>query len=306
MSFSSDIKNDLCRYENVSVESLKAELLGLLRMSGMGLLRPIKSGIFFRTKNAALARRIFQLLKRNFGVQIEIVVSRSKRLRKENSYQVIVHPSTKLFKMLDELGFTSVDNVLLVKPCNKSDYLRGAFLAIGSVNKPSTCFHLELVALSEQHANILFKFMDEFSLKVKKMIRRGRYVIYIKEADSISRFLGIIGANGGVLDFENILVMKEMRNYINRVVNCETANLNKVVKTSIEQMTSINYIDNNFGLGVLPSILEKTARARINAPNESISYLAFKLGGISKSTLSQRFKKINEYAKKLGMDDRHG
>ena len=267
MSFSNDVKNELSRIETNDPCCDKAELLGLLRMSGAIIIRGSNVGIHFSTENAALARRVLQLLKSNYQVQTEVVITRSRRLKKNNRYQVRVIPAPQVSKALTELQLLSVEsdlkNPLLNNHCCKRTFLRGAFLGGGSISRPSSDYHLEMVTGNEDFAHSIIKVMHSFSLKAKLTDRKNDFIVYLKDGESITKFLSVIGAHNSMMDFENVRIVKEMRNNVNRVVNCETANLNKVVKAAVRQINCIKYIEQHLGLNQLPQALQDTARLRL-------------------------------------------
>ena len=308
MSFSTDVKNEVARLEGEHSCCQKAELFGLLRMSGSVSLRGKNMGIHFTTENAALARRVLQLMKANFSVQTEVVITRSRRLKKNNRYQVQVIPSEEVRKALSELQLLAPMDAgrlrLLRKTCCRKAFLRGAFLAGGSVSKPISDYHLELVCENEELAALILKTMHGFSLPAKLTERKQDYIVYIKEGNGITDFLSLIGAHNSLLEFENIRVVKEMRNNVNRLVNCETANLNKIVKASVRQVACIKYIEAKRGLQSLPELIEEAARLRLQHADASVAELAAMCESkIGKSGFNHRLKKIEEIAKELGMEE---
>lgn len=306
MSFSNDVKNELSRIETNDPCCDKAELLGLLRMSGAIIIRGSNVGIHFSTENAALARRVLQLLKSNYQVQTEVVITRSRRLKKNNRYQVRVIPAPQVSKALTELQLLSVEsdlkNPLLNNHCCKRTFLRGAFLGGGSISRPSSDYHLEMVTGNEDFAHSIIKVMHSFSLKAKLTDRKNDFIVYLKDGESITKFLSVIGAHNSMMDFENVRIVKEMRNNVNRVVNCETANLNKVVKAAVRQINCIKYIEQHLGLNQLPQALQDTARLRMEYPDASLNELVEYSGGIGKSGINHRLKKLQEMAVGMGME----
>ena len=306
MSFSNDVKNELSRIETNDANDDKAELLGLLRMSGAVLIRGLNVGIHFSTENAALARRALQLLKNNYQVQTEVVITRSRRLKKNNRYQVRVLPAPQVNTALTELQLLSMEsdlkNPLLNCQSCKKTFLRGAFLGGGSISRPSGDYHLEMVTTNEEFARCIIKVMANFSLKAKLTDRKNDFIVYLKDGESIIKFLGLLGAHNSMLEFESVRVMKEMRNNVNRAVNCETANLNKVVRAAMRQVDCINFIKEHMGLSRLPQNLQETAELRLAHPDVSLNDLVEYSGGIGKSGINHRLKKLEEIAKGLGMN----
>lgn len=306
MSFSNDVKNELSRIETNDVAGDKAELLGLLRMSGAIVIRGMNVGIHFSTENAALARRALQLLKSNYQVQTEVVITRSRRLKKNNRYQVQVIPSPQVSTALFELQLLSVEsdlkNLLLENHDCKRTFLRGAFLGGGSISRPSSDYHLEMVTENEDFAHTIIKIMQSFSLKAKLTDRKNEYIVYLKDGESIINFLSVIGAHNAMMELENVRIVKEMRNNVNRAVNCETANLNKVVKAAVRQVRCIHYIDEHMGLAELPQPLQEVAKLRLEHQDVSLNDLVEYSGGLGKSGINHRLKKLQEIAVGLGME----
>lgn len=306
MSFSNDVKNELSRIETNDADADKAELLGLLRMSGAIIIRGMNVGIHFSTENAALARRVLHMLKNNYQVQTEVVITRSRRLKKNNRYQVHVLPAPKVSVAMNELQLLSVEgdlkNPLLATHNCKRTFLRGAFLGGGSISRPASDYHLEMVTGNENFAQTIIKVMQSFSLKAKLTDRKNEYIVYLKDGESIISFLSVIGAHNAMMELENVRIVKEMRNNVNRAVNCETANLNKVVKAAVRQVSCIKYIDAHGGLAQLAPNLQEIARLRLTHPDVSLNDLVEYAGGLGKSGINHRLKKLQEIAVGLGMD----
>ena len=306
MSFSNDVKNELSRLETNEVCCDKAELLGVLRMSGAIVIRGMNIGIHFSTENAALARRVLQILKNNYQVQTEVIITRSRRLKKNNRYQVRVLPAPQVNIAMTELQLLSMEsdlkNPLLTKQCCKRAFLRGAFLGGGSISRPSSDYHLEMVTGNEDFARSIIKVMHTFSMKAKLTDRKNDYIVYLKDGESITNFLRVIGAHNSMMEFEGVRVLKEMRNNVNRRVNCETANLGKVVKAAVRQVNCIKFIDEHMGLSELPEALQETAKLRLKYPEASLNELVEYSGGIGKSGINHRLKKLQEMAIGLGME----
>lgn len=307
MSFSAEVKNELARLETRDANSDKAELLALLRMSGAIVLRGLNIGIHFSTENAALARRVLQLLKNNYHVQTEVVITRSRRLKKNNRYQVQVIPSPQVSTAMTELQLLSVEgdlnNPLLNNLATKKTYLRGAFLGGGSVSRPNSDYHLELVTGNEVFAQTIIKVMQSFSLKAKMTDRKNEYIVYLKDGESIVKFLNVIGAHNAMMELENARIIKEMRNNVNRVVNCETANLGKVVKAALRQVNCIKFIETKMNLTELPESLLFIANLRLQYPEASLNELVDHAEGLGKSGINHRLKKLQELALSLGMEE---
>ena len=307
MSYSSEVKNELARLEGQKPCCEKAELLGVLRLSGALVLRGKNIGIHFSTENAALARRVLQVLKSNYPVQTEVVITRSRRLKKNNRYQVEVIPDSNVAKALQELqilpsGEDERQN-LLRKACCRKAFLRGVFMAGGSVSRPAGDYHLEIVTENEELARLIVKIMHGFSLFAKMTDRKNNYIVYLKDGDHITDFLSLIGAHQALLEFENVRIVKDMRNQVNRRVNCETANLNKVIRASVLQVACIRYLQEHGRYDLLPEKLKEAAELRLRYPDISLNELVeYTEGTVGKSGLNHRLKKIRQIAVNEGMD----
>ena len=308
MSFASDVKNEIARLEDEDRDMEQAELFGLLRISGSVSLGDQRVGIHFTTENAALARRVLRLLKNNFAVQTEVIVTRSRRLKKNNRYQVHVVPSEEARDALGRLHLlaplSEVTTTLLRRNSCKRSFLRGVFLAGGSVNKPISDYHLELISEQLDMSRYICKIMKGFDLPAKVIDRKNSYIVYLKEGNAIATFLSLIGAHNAFLEFENVRVLKDMRNQVNRVVNCETANLNKVVQAAVRQLKAIHLIEEKVGLERLPDTLQEAARLRLEHQDLAVGELAaLTEDHIGKSGLNHRLKKIEQLAEKLGKEE---
>ena len=279
----------------------------MLRLSGALVLRGKNIGIHFSTENAALARRVLQVLKSNYPVQTEVVITRSRRLKKNNRYQVEVIPDSNVAKALQELqilpsGEDERQN-LLRKACCRKAFLRGVFMAGGSVSRPAGDYHLEIVTENEELARLIVKIMHGFSLSAKMTDRKNNYIVYLKDGDHITDFLSLIGAHQALLEFENVRIVKDMRNQVNRRVNCETANLNKVIRASVLQVACIRYLQEHGRYDLLPEKLKEAAELRLRYPDISLNELVeYTEGTVGKSGLNHRLKKIRQIAVNEGMD----
>lgn len=307
MSFAAVTKKELTLVDAGSGCCKTAELAALIRMNGTVQLSNRKVVLDISTENAAIARRIYTLLKTHLGVSAEIIVRRKMRLKKNNIY--IVRVSNKVQETLQKLsivheGFTfvaGIDSRLVRKNCCKKAYLRGAFLAGGSVNSPEgSSYHLEIASIYEEHSQALCDLTNHFHLNAKCIERKKGYVMYLKEGERITEFLNLIGAHQALLKFEDVRIVKDMRNSVNRLVNCETANMNKTIGAAMRQIENIKLIDKEIGLDNLPDRLREMAEVRLQYPDVNLKELGDYLKGkVSKSGVNHRLRKLNEIAEKL-------
>lgn len=307
MSYASEVKKELTTLE-VHFGNAKAELMALIRMNGSLGLSNHRFILNVQTENPATARRIYSLLKQFYDVESELLVRRKMKLKKNNLYIVRLNKgSDYVLKDLDILdGFQLKETVpldFLDDDAKVRSYLRGAFLATGSVNNPETSsYHLEIYSLYEDHNQTICEMMNRYSLNARTAKRRSGYITYLKEAEKIADFLSLIGATSSMLKFEDVRIMRDMRNSVNRIVNCENANFNKVADAANRQIESIKYLDKKIGLNNLPVKLQEIAIARMAHPEVSLKELGELVSGgpISKSGVNHRLRKIMEQAEKMG------
>ncbi|MDF2911013.1 MAG: whiA [Sporolactobacillus laevolacticus] len=306
MSFAAETKKELTMLE-VDDCCARAELAALTRMNGFISIRNKRIELDIATENAAISRRIFRLIKQAYHYQVEILVRKKMRLKKNNVYIVRLKETARPFlenlKIIDDNGqFTrEIAHELITEKCCRRSYLRGSFLAGGSLNHPESSYHLEIFSNYEEHTYSLAKLMNTFNLNVKILPRKNGYIIYMKEGEKITDFLSIIGANKALFYFEDIRIVKDMRNSVNRLVNCETANLNKTVSAAMKQMENIRLIEKSIGLEELPEKLREIAEIRLKNPDITLKELGEMVSGepISKSGINHRFRKIDAIANRI-------
>lgn len=311
MSFSSEVKNEICRIEGITKEEAKAELSAIMKVSGTLLFSGnMKFSFKVSTENASIAKHIFVLLKKFFNIHSDLVVKKSNSLKKNNAYEVLITQEMGSVELLKSLGilqegnFFSIDNqlpinLLVSNNCRKA-YIRGAFLGGGSISNPQRTYHVEFVTHDYEYAVELSGLINKFSLASKVVTRKSSYIVYIKEGEQIADLLSLIGAFSSVLQFENIRIMKDMRNNVNRIVNCETANLSKTVNASVRQVECIKYIEKKVGLRRLPKNLRDIAEVRLSYPDKSLKELGELLNPpVGKSGVNHRFRKIEKIADEL-------
>lgn len=203
----------------------------------------------------------------------------------------------------EELSHMTADvqERLLARSCCKRAFLRGAFLASGSISDPEKSYHFEIVCQRQEQAQLLQELLEGFELDAKIVLRKKYHIVYLKEGAQIVDALNIMGAHVALMNLENVRILKEMRGSVNRIVNCETANINKVVGASCRQAEDIRYIQNKIGLDELAPALREMAQLRLEYPDSSLVELG-KLCDppIGKSGVNHRLRKLSELAKKLG------
>lgn len=308
LTFASEVKKE-CTLLEVHREHAKAELTALIRMNGALSIYQQKFVLNIQSENAAIARRIYSLLKDHYQVEGELIVRRKMKLKKNNVYIVRTRINVKEIledlNILDMLGIgieTKVSDEIKENDQKVRSYLRGAFLAGGSVNNPEASnYHLEIYSSYEDHNNDICEMMNQFDLNAKTINRRNGFITYLKEAEKIADFLAIIGASSAVLRFEDVRIVRDMRNSVNRLVNMENANMNKTIDASQRQLEAIRLIDEHQGIATLPEKLRVMAEYRLENPDMSLKELGETIPGgpISKSGVNHRLRKIVQMAENL-------
>jgi len=308
LSFSMLTKNELARVVDARRCCKLAELAALVKMDGSLQISGRQVSLNIINHNAAVVRKVFKLIKEIFGLQAEVLVKKKMRLHKKNVYVVRILPQEGLRKMLVQLGMVKPDGALregvpgdLVRnECCRRAYLRGVFLGGGSVNNPGGTYHLEVITGKERHAGDICRLLKKLNFSAKVSRRKGWYVVYLKESEQIVECLNNMGAHTALLEFENARIYKDMRNRVNRLVNCETANLNKTVNASLRQAENIRLIARILGMDKLPLSLREVAELRINFPDASLKELGEMANPpLGKSGVNHRLRKLDKIAEKL-------
>lgn len=317
MSFSSKVKEEICRNIDLDKKEALAILSGIMKVSGT-LSFASNRQIHFRitTENAAIARLVFKLLKKYFDIHTRLMVKKSSSLKKNNIYMVVITEEMGVREILKKVGILSdkeeiitfdygIRESLVDTDETKKAYIRGTFLGGGSISNPEKTYHLEFVTHDFDYAQELSGLINSFGLTSKVIQRKNSFIIYLKEGEQIVDLLNIIGAHNSLLELENIRIMKEMRNNVNRLVNCETANLSKTVNAAVRQVESIKLIQKEIGLNRLPQNLREIAELRLNHPDESLKDLGEMLSPpIGKSGVNHRLRRIEKIADELRKEER--
>ena len=290
MSFSSEIKQELSWQLPSARHCRLAEISAILSFcshveagtEGTGNVR-------MHTENLAVARKYFTLLKKTFNINMNVSVRQNRKPHGNRSFEI-----TALTDM------TAVRHVLIQNPCCRRAYIRGAFLASGSVSDPEKGYHFEIVCADSARAEQLSAMLESFGIEAKITLRKHSYILYVKEGSQIADILNVMEAHVGLMKFENIRILKEMRNSVNRQVNCETANLNKTVSAAVKQIEDIQYIQSTIGFEKLPENLAEIARLRLEQPGMSLKELGQMLTPpVGKSGVNHRLRKLSFIAEEL-------
>ena len=306
MSFSSKVKGELSLHFGNGRHCEIAEAAAFVNICGQTAVFGNNFCLKMQTENFHVAKKCFTLLRNTFNIIADISVRSSGR---KNVYTILVKNFAQAEMLLRVTGMQFTEDGQIVKRiytpvvssiCCRRAYIRGAFISVGSVNDPEKNYHMEFVLTEESAAEQLKDLINSFGLDAKVVERKEHYVVYLKEGEQIVDLLNIMEAPLALMDLENVRIVKEMRNDINRKVNCETANLNKVVGAAVKQLEDIEYIEEHMGLSSLPEQLEEIARIRLEYPDKSLKELgSFLSTPVGKSGVNHRLRKISEIAETL-------
>ena len=308
MSFSQRVKEETSKIIPETRHCALAELSAIFTASGIFYPVDGRTVIGLRTENVLVAKTGFSLMKKLFGTAARVSVKERNQGHRGHLYTIVLEDAQAAEKMIRALKLEDAvsrmdltvrisDRNLLQSECCRKAFLRGVFLASGSLSDPEKIYHLELVADSVEFAEEIQDVMYTFGLNAKTVERKGRSVVYLKEGNQIVDFLGLIQASISLLNFENTRVLKDVRNNVNRSVNCETANLGKTISAAVRELHDIEKIDQLFGLDRLPGALREVAYARLQHPDISLKELGEMLDPpLGKSGINHRMRKIHEIA----------
>ena len=311
MSFSGNVKEELSEHWSSARHCQIAELAAILGLCGSIIINTRNEyRVKVHTENKAVARKVFTLIKKTFNIESDISIRRN--IQKQSvSYSVVVkqHQDAlrvlQAVKLIDEHldGFEEVrivNPIVVQQTCCKRAFIRGAFLAAGSMSDPKKAYHFEIVCAAEPMAEQIRELMSSFSMDAKIVQRKKSYVVYLKEGSQIVDILNIMEAHVSLMELENVRILKEMRNTVNRKVNCETANLNKTVSAAVKQLEDITYLRDTIGLEKLSEGLEEVALARLSHPDASLKELGALLSPpVGKSGVNHRLRKLGDLAEKV-------
>ncbi len=305
MSFSSDIKEELVKHIGEARHCQIAELAAILYHCGNIIFHEDQIFVSIQSENEELAQKCSQLLFSLFGIENLI-------------HPVFLIDQTNVFKLLhtthfyqegkeslsqkeeircDEMTFS---DMLLKNSCCKRAFLRGSFLAAGSMTDPEKSYHMEFVCNNEAQASHLIGVIASFGIEAKMVVRKKYHVVYIKDGESLVDLLNVMEAHVSLMNFENMRIVKEMRNSINRKVNCEAANITKTVNAATKQVEDIIYLRDHYGLNRLPDNLREMAEIRLENPDVALKDLGVLLSPkVGKSGVYHRLKRLSEMSEQL-------
>ena len=286
MSFSGKVKEELAKHISSARHCQLAELAAILHFCGQyGRDADGTYTIGFETENELLVRKGYTLLKKTFNIDTGLGMT-------EDNFWAL---STKIGDLNE-----AVSPLLVKNSCCRRAFLRGAFLSVGSISDPNKGYHLEFVCTIPEQAEQIKELMGEFDI-IGKIVRRKKYfVVYVKEGSAIVDLLNVFEAHKALMEFENLRILKEMRNSINRKVNCEAANINKTVNAAAKQIEDIIFLRDYYGLENLPEPLRQTAGVRLEYPDSSLKELGELMDPpVGKSGVNHRLRKLCELAEKI-------
>ena len=312
MSFASNARaemaRDLCSEKCCS----RAELAAALLMPGSISYRlggGVRYVLSITTAEAPVVRHYFQLLKRYFNVSGQIRTLRSNSLSGMTRYQLLIDEDASEF-LMKETGIYDPDEILGVRQvpadsivqfaCCKKSFVKSAFMISGGMASPEKEYHIEIGAPSEEFADFVIECLKYYEIPAKKTCRKSKYVVYLKKGDEVSDMLTLMGATQASLALQNVRIKKDVSNKVNRQLNCDNSNINRVMETALKQIEDIRFIDSEIGLNKLPVPLRDIAEARMNNAATSLAGLGEMLNPpIGKSGVNTRLRKISEIARKL-------
>ncbi len=285
MSFSSDVKKELLGQVPRSRHCQLAELAGIINMDGA--IDKDTGCLVLESENELVIHKYEVLMKKAFSVDAGSPLTQGDTKRIMSALK------------LEKPGYAA-DGLILMQTCCKRAYLRGVFMAAGSISNPQKSYHFEIVCKSSSQAEQIQEILKGFDTDAKIVGRKSHYVVYLKEGSNIVDCLNVMEAYVSLMNLENVRILKEMRNSVNRKVNCETANIKKTVNAAVKQIEDIELIRDKTGLEKLSDVLKETARLRLEYPEATLK----ELGGyfdppVGKSGVNHRLKKLSAIAEEL-------
>lgn len=311
MSFSGSVKEELLGCIDNARHCRIAEVAAVLAFDGE-IVRLPSGEIDLRvsSENESLVRKYFTLLEKTFTMKNGVSID-DRITKKNNRFVVELEEPESTVKILQavkllgndrtpQVSDALVNQMVVQRNCCRRAFIRGAFLCAGSISDPEKFYHFEIVCGSKAKAVQLMELIQSFEVDAKIVQRKKYYVVYVKEGAQIVELLGIMGAGVSLMNLENVRILKDMRNTVNRKVNCETANINKTVNAAVKQVEDILYIRDTAGLDSLPENLEETALLRLEYPQASLKELGALLSTpVGKSGINHRLRKICSIANEL-------
>jgi len=286
VSFSREVKEELAGQIGGARHCQMAELAAMMSFSGQyGRDSEGLYTIGFQLENEVVLRKCFTLLEKTYNIKMNVGFTEEEMQNFYDNFGNLQEP---------------VNSRFIQKSCCRRAFLRGAFLCVGSISDPEKGYHLEFVCSGESKARQLQQVIRKFDIGAKIVARKKYHVVYIKEGAGIVDLLNVMGAHVALMNLENLRILKEMRNSINRRVNCETANITKTVNAASRQIEDILFLREHYGLQKLPPALRKMAEVRLEYPDAPLKELGGHLEPpVGKSGVNHRLCKLSELAERL-------
>nr|WP_294493240.1 DNA-binding protein WhiA [uncultured Mediterraneibacter sp.] len=311
MSFSGKVREELAGNVSPARHCQIAELAAFIGMCGTIVINRFdRYSIKIHSENFLVARKVFTLIEKTFNIRTDISIRRN--IRKQSvSYAVIIRRHDDALRVLQAtkmIGESSSDvgdirpfsQMVIQQTCCRRAFLRGVYQAAGSMSDPRKSYHFEIVCASSEAAEQIRDVICGFGLDAKIVRRKKSFVVYLKEGSQIVDILNVMEAHISLMELENVRILKEMRNSVNRKVNCETANINKTVSAAVKQVEDITYLKDTVGFGHLPDNLVEAALARLENPDATLKELGAALDPpVGKSGINHRLRRLSEMAEKL-------
>lgn len=295
MSFSSDVKAELARQCSKSRHCQLAELAGMLELEGVVEKEHLALELKLASDNELLTQKFQMLIRQAFGFEVKQGLNerQSREILQALHWNRVMQEEIPLEKQ-------RTDGLLVQRICCKRAFIRGAFMAAGSISDPNKSYHFEIVCHTMEQAMQLQQLIGSFDADAKIVERKERFVLYLKEGSQIVDMLNVMEAYVALMQLENVRILKEMRNSVNRKVNCETANINKTVNAAVKQLEDIRKIQSVIGFDDLPGPLAEMAQVRLEHPEATLKELGTFLDPpVGKSGVNHRLRKLAEMAENL-------
>ncbi|MEE1312912.1 MAG: DNA-binding protein WhiA [Lachnospiraceae bacterium] len=312
MSFSSEVKEELSKHIGSARHCKIAELAAFISFCGKVVIDEDNHySLYIHTENTVVAKKCFTLMKEAFDIHPSLVISKNVSLKKNRVYKIMIDNHEECvvilqaIKILDsfenlEEKVNIINHIILQNTCCKRAFIRGAFLSSGSISAPDKNYHFEVVCLDFDKAKQLMGILNSFDLDSKIVRRKKYYVVYIKEGAKIVDVLNVMEAHVSLMKLENVRILKEVKNRVNRQVNCEAANIHKTVSAAMRQIKDIQFLIDHKAFNELPKNLRDIASLRLEYPEASLKKLGDMLDPpVGKSGVNHRLRKISNIAQDL-------
>lgn len=311
MSFSGKVREELAGNISPARHCQIAELAAFIGMCGTIVINCFDHySIKIHSENLLVARKVFTLIEKTFNIRTDISIRRNI-LRQSVSYAVIVRRHEDALRILQATKMISGNKadtgdihpfspLVIQQICCRRAFLRGAYQAAGSMSDPKKSYHFEIVCSSPESAEQIREVICSFGMDAKIVNRKRSFVVYLKEGSQIVDILNVMEAHVSLMELENVRILKEMRNSVNRKVNCETANINKTVSAAVKQVEDIKYLRDTVGFDHMPDNLVEAALARLENPDATLKELGASLDPpVGKSGINHRLRRLSEMADKV-------